>query len=50
MFIEAATDEYGISSDEEELMWSAWIILAINICLFVFNAKWQRLVDRFFPE
>lgn len=45
LFVNAATDSTGISSDEEGLMYGAWILLIVNVCLFVFNKKWQRLVD-----
>lgn len=45
LFIEAATDSTGISSDEEGLMYGTWILVIINVCLFVFNKKWQKLID-----
>lgn len=45
LFINAATDSTGISSDEEGLMYGAWILIIVNVCLFVFNKKWQRMVD-----
>lgn len=45
LFIESATDSTGISSDEEGLMYGAWILVIVNVCLFVFNKKWQKLID-----
>lgn len=48
LFIEAATDTYGITSSEEGIMYAAWILLIINVCLFVFNKKLQQLVNQWF--
>lgn len=48
LFGEEATDSNGISSDEESLMYGAWILIIVNICLFIFNRKWQKLVDEWF--
>lgn len=45
LFINAATDSTGISSDEEGLMYGAWILVIVNVCLFVFNKKWKHLID-----
>ena len=44
-FVEAATDAYGISSDEEGLMYGAWILVIANICLFLFDKKWRKFLD-----
>ncbi len=44
-FIEAATDSCGISSDEDGLMYGFWTLLITEVCLFVFNKKWQHLID-----
>lgn len=46
LFTNAATDSTGISSDEEGLMYAAWILLIINVCLFVFNKKWQKMIEK----
>lgn len=45
LFVNAATDSTGISSDEEGLMYGAWILVIVNVCLFVFNKKWQKTID-----
>lgn len=45
LFVNAATDSNGISSDEEGVMYGAWILVIVNVCLFVFNKKWQNLID-----
>lgn len=45
LFIEAGTDSNGISSDEEGIMYGAWILLIVNAALFVFNKKWQNMID-----
>lgn len=46
LFVEAGTDSNGISSDEEGIMYAAWILVIINVCLFVFNKKWQNMLDK----
>lgn len=46
LFVEAGTDSNGISSDEEGIMYAAWLFLIANVCLFIFNKKWQKLVDQ----
>ena len=46
MFVEAATDAYGISSSEEGIMYFAWILVAANAALFIYDKKWQKLIDR----
>lgn len=46
LFVNAATDSTGISSDEEGLMYGAWILVIVNVCLFVFNKKWQKTIDK----
>lgn len=45
LFVNAVTDSTGISSDEEGLMYGAWILVIVNVCLFVFNKKWQKTID-----
>lgn len=45
LFIEAATDSTGISSSEEGLMYGAWILVAVNVCLFLFDKKWREFLD-----
>lgn len=46
MFVEAATDAYGISDSEEGVMYLAWVLVALNACLFIFNKRWQQQIDR----
>lgn len=46
LFVEAGTDSNGISSDEEGIMYAAWIFVITNVCLFIFNKKWQKLVEQ----
>ena len=46
-FVEAATDEDGISVFEEEVMFWAWTLLIVNVLLFIYNKKWQNLVNKF---
>ena len=46
LFIEAGTDSYGIESDEEGIMYTAWFLLIANACLFGFNKKWQRFINQ----
>ena len=48
IFIEAATDEYGISSSEEGIMYLTWGLIIINAGLFIFNQKWQKLIKNWF--
>lgn len=47
-FIEAATDAYGITSDEEGIMYTAWLLLIVNAALFIFKSKWNEFVNKFF--
>lgn len=47
LFVEAGTDSDGISSDENGIMYAAWLLVVVNACLFVFNTKWQKTVDDF---
>lgn len=46
LFIDAATDAFGITDSEEGLMYAAWALLIVNAGLFIFNRKWCDLVDR----
>ncbi len=46
LFVEAGTDSNGISSDEEGIMYIAWLFLIINVGLFVFDKKWINLLDK----
>lgn len=46
LFVEAGTDSDGITSDEEGVMYAAWLLVIVNVCLFVFNKKWQNLVTK----
>lgn len=50
LFVEAGTDAYGITNDEEGLMYAAWLLVIVNVCLFVFNAKWQKIVEQWFSQ
>lgn len=47
-FLEAASDEYGISSDENGIMILFWILLIFNVALFLFDKKWKRFIDSLF--
>lgn len=46
LFVEAATDFDGISSSEEGIMYTFWLLLIANLLLFIFNKKWQALIDQ----
>lgn len=46
LFVDAGTDSNGISSDEEGTMYAAWILVIINVCLFVFHKMWQKIIDK----
>lgn len=46
LFVDAGTDSNGISSDEEGIMYTAWLFLIINVGLFVFNKKWMNFLDK----
>ncbi len=48
LFVEAGTDSDGISNSEEGVMYTAWTLVIANVCLFVFNRKWQDAVSRWF--
>lgn len=48
LFVDSATDKYGISSGEEGLMYVTWVLIILNVSLFVFNRKWQALIDEWF--
>ena len=48
-FIERGTDSDGITSSEAWIMYSAWGFLIVNTSLFIFNRKWQKLIDHWLP-
>lgn len=41
--LERATSSYGLG--DEEAFWST-LIVAVTLCLFIFNKKWQSVCDR----
>lgn len=45
-FVECATDGDGISVFEEEYMYWAWILLIANAALFIWNKKWQKIIEK----
>ena len=46
LFIESATDGYGISGSEEYIMYTFWISLIVTILLFYFEKKWLEICDK----
>lgn len=41
--LDRATSSYGLG--DEEAFWST-LIVAVTLCLFIFNKKWQSVCDR----